>query len=263
MPNFNEAHFNRAIQALTDDLVAKNAAVSEQLTKTVTKLLEDQTKKQLDALEKQTSVIEALNKNIAAVTKLTTINEAAIAENKEEINYCKKAIASLSRDLETLRIQAKSKNLIFYGVKELKGENRTSLKKKITEIIQQHYGLTGIIIEFPFRLGDPPKDKEKSWPVLVPFSLKSDRDAILYRKRPPGCPVSVKADLPKETAAKRSILGQLAGWAKDHNKNYKRTDHFVSIEGVRYNHIEAKDFLEAFPGHSLSESENSSGTPME
>ena len=263
MTKYNEAHFNRSIQALTEDLAAKNAKVSEELTNTVVKLLEDQTKKQVEALEKQTSVIEALSKNIGAVNKLALLNESAIAENKEEISYCKAVIASLSRDLEDLRIQAKAKNLIFYGVKELEGENRAVLKKEIMKIIQQHYGLTGVIIEFPFRLGDRPKDKEKSWPILVPFNLKNDKDAILYRKRPPGCPVSVKADLPKETAAKRSILGQLTGWAKDHNKKFRRTDHYVSIEGVRYNHVEAKAFLEAFPDHSLTENGNSSGTPME
>ena len=105
----NEAHFNRAIQSLSEDLANKNAKVSEELKKTVAKLLEDQTKKQLDAMAKQTSLIEALNKNIVAVSALAEKNESAIADNKEEINECKKVINTLSKDLESLRIQAKTK----------------------------------------------------------------------------------------------------------------------------------------------------------
>ena len=98
--------------------------------------------------------------------------------------------------------------------------------------------------------------------MLVSFLYKSDRDSILYRKIPEGCPITVKADLPKTTAAKRQILGRLTRWAKDHNKNVKRTDHFVEVDGARFNHIEAYDFLKAFPDYNAPKPAKATESPM-
>ena len=123
--------------------------------------------------------------------------------------------------------------------------------------------MANVSIELPSRL--PTKNHSKSGPVLVSFHLKSDRDSILYRKVPQGCPIVVKANLPPATAAKRRILGQLTRWAQDNNKKYKRTDHFVEINGSRFNHLEAKDFLAAHDDKRCSNPSkpgNANGSPM-
>ena len=120
-------------------------------------------------------------------------------------------------------------------------------------------------IDFPIRLGAPPKDKHKIRPVLVSFVHQSDRNKILYRKHPE-CPITIKADLPPETAAKQQILGQLTRWAKGENIDVKRTVHYVEMKGARYNHIEAKEFLEACvlniaTTRKISNKENHPGRP--
>ena len=151
------------------------------------------------------------------------------------------AVESVKRELEKMKIEARSSNLIFHGVKEQLGETRISLKEEISRILNQHYGKPDAPFDLPSRLGIPTL---KSRPVKVTFTHKSDRDSILYR-RYPGSPYSVKADVPPETAARRGILGRLTRWAKEKKMKHKRTDNFVEIEGVRYDPEEAKDFLDA------------------
>ena len=120
--------------------------------------------------------------------------------------------------------------------------------------------MVDVSIELPYRL--PTKEPSNGRPVLVSFLQKSDRDSILYRKIPEKCPITVKADLPKATAAKRQILGRLTRWAKDQNKKVKRTDHFVEIDGVRLYPAEAQDFLKAFPNYSSHKPAKSEDSPM-
>ena len=122
--------------------------------------------------------------------------------------------------------------------------------------------MVDVPLELPSRL--PTKDTANERPVLVSFIMKSDRDSHLYRKVPPGCPIMSRADLTPTTAAKRAILGQLTRWAKDNPekvKIVKRTDHYVELDGMRYNHIEAKDFMDAFPENSKSKSKKKSAKP--
>ena len=185
-------------------------------------------------------------------TQIVQKHEVAIQIASEESKAIKIAVESWEKKLETLEIKARIRNLIVRGVEEDATETRPALQKEICQLLNKHYGMVDISIGLPYRL--PTKNPSRGKPVLVSFLRKSDRDSILYRKRPPGCPITVKADLPKETAAKRQILGRLTRWAKDQNKTVKRTDHFVEVDGTRFNYIEAQDFLKAFPNYRTPES---------
>ena len=211
------------------------------------------------------SQINSINAGITIVSKKVVEQEEKIGEIAAENSALKKDVSTLKKEVESIKIRARQKNLMIYGIKEEAGETKPALKQKVCEIIKKFYGMASvIIIDLPTRLppGAPLADSEKSRPVLVCFSLKSDRDSILYRKVP-DCPIVVKADLPPETAAKRHILGKLTTWAKENNVKFRRTDHYVEMNTTRYNHLEAKDFLEAFADRRQSGGNNGSGSPME
>ena len=257
----NESQLNKALDSQTE----KIQGVIKKAHEDFSKLAETLTASTLKLTESVQQIKEKLNLQAAAVVSVeTTVKEVKvdILEVKVTTLEQNNTIKELENKLETLEIRARSKNLKIYGVKEEATETRPALQRKISELLKEHYGMVNIFLELPSRL--PTKDIKKERPVLVSFHSKSDRDFVLYRKVPPGCPVVFRADLPPTTAAKRSVLGRLTRWAKDNPdkvKKIKRTDHFVELDRTRYNHAEAKDFLDAFPKRRQSEA-NGNESPM-
>ena len=218
---------NGTIKSANENMQKETVAIGARISEMYDKFI-----KTMGAMEIRISAIEE------KIQKLET------QEKEPEDEQGNNAILSIKKDLEAVKIQARSKNLIFHGVSEEAGETRAALKETITKILNHHYKQPSVLFDLPTRLGAASPKTTKNRPVIVTFALQSDRDSILYR-RTPGCPVSVKEDVPPEVAAKRRILGRLTKWAKDNTKKYKRTNEYVEIEGVRYNPEEAQDFLDA------------------
>ena len=198
------------------------------------------------------------NANALLYAKLTATEDLATKAIKKTEQQ-EQTIKTLEKELESLKIHVRSKNLIIHGVPEETGETRPALKKKISELLSTHCGKPDISFDIPTRIGLTQKRKNSSRPVKMSFDRQSDRDSILFRKVY-DCPIDVRADLPPETAAKRHILGRLTRWAKSNNiKQIRRTDFYVELDGTRFNHEEAKDFLDTaddnrpYPGDCTEE----------
>ena len=250
-----DAQLNKALKAQTEEMAAKfteaAAALGESVKKTIETTIEPM-KSLADLVGKTGAVVERLKRCLKKLTENVEKQKIAIQIASEESKNLKIAVESLEKKLETEEIRARIRNLVVHGVEEDAEETRPALQKEICQLLNKHYGMVDVSIELLYRL--PTKNPSKGKPVLVSFLRKSDRDSILYRKRPLGCPITVKADLPRETAAKRQILGRLTRWEEDQNKKVKRTDHFVEVDGARFNHLEAQDFLKAFPDYRPSDS---------
>lgn len=258
----NESQLNKALESQTAE-IKKTVKESQDYFNIVAKSLTESMQKMVDKLNLLTERVDAQDIHIRETQISLLETKTTILETKVEVVSQKSSTNALEKKLETLEIRARSKNLIVHGVEEKENETRPSLQREIRELLNKHYGLANASIELPSRL--PTKDNSTGRPLLVSFLLKSDRDSILYRTKPQGCPIVVKADLPPATAAKRRILGQLTRWAKDNPdkvKKWKRTDHFVELDGTRYNHEEAKDFIAAFADKRSSHHGKSKESPM-
>ena len=258
----NESQLNKALNSQTEKIQQIVKEANENFVKAAGSLT--------TTVQELANTVKLLQGHVNLQDAKIALVETSVLEVKADILEVKmikleqnKDIKGLENKLETLEIRARTKNLKIYGMKEEATETRPALQRKICELLKEHYGMVNISLELPSRL--PTKDAKKERPVLVSFHSKSDRDSILYRKVPPGCPVVFRADLPPTTAAKRAVLGRLTRWAKDNPdkvKKIKRTDHFVELDGTRYDHVEAKDFLDAFPKRRQSEAEENPESPM-
>ena len=243
----SEKQLNFALKSQTDEMNSTYLKFTGEIRNLVEALCANNAvlnTKNVEATKGIIGSIESLGNTVALLSEKVESQAIALTDALAVQAAQKETIESLKIKLENAEIRARSKNLIFHGIKEEANEAGPALKRKISEVLNTHYGMASASIDLPSRLGAPPKDKFKIRPVLVTFSHKSDRDKILYRKVS-NCPTTVKADLPPETASKRRILGQLTYWAKEQNIKARRTDHYVEIKGAKYNHIEAKEFLEA------------------
>ena len=260
----NESQLNKALDSQTEKIQKIVKEANDNFVKAAGSLTA--------TVQELANTVKLLQGHVNLQEAKMALVETSVLEVKADILEVKmikleqnKDISEINKKLETLEIRARSKNLKIYGMKEEASETRPALQRKISELLSKHYGMDSVPLELPSRL--PTKDTKKERPVLISFISKSDRDSILYRKAPPGCPIVVRADLPPATAAKRAILGQLTRWAKDNPdkvKKTKRTDHFVEMDGTRFNHIEAKDFLDAFAKEKekSSHSKDQSESPM-
>ena len=239
-----DKQLNKALQTQTDHMATKNSELTKSLGEVVASSQEHIIKTWKENTERTDAAMMGLvNKLIEFERKLIS-QGTLIAELQKEQSTQRETIKSLNFKLENAEIRARSKNIIIHGIKEDVNEAGPALKRKVCDSLNKHFGMASASIDLPYRLGASIKDKQKIRPVLVSFNYKSDRDKVLFRKSS-NCPISVKADLPPETAAKRRILGQLTRWAQGENIKTKRTDHYVEMKGAKYNHIEAKEFLEA------------------
>ena len=218
----NEKQLNRALQSQTEQMATTNAEIVIGLKN----IVKETTETCVENLKTANECILTLTNKLAELERKVISQDIIIEELRKEQSSQKQTIESLNLKMENIEIRARSKNLILHGIKEEADEAGPALKRKIREVLNKHFGMATASIDVPSRLGAPPKDKRKIRPVLVSFNFKSDRDKILYRKFP-DCPISVKADLPPETAAKQRILGQLTRWAREENIKTKRTDHYV------------------------------------
>ena len=234
----SESQLNKALEAQTEDLAKRNQKFLAEFQKEILGLVKDlggQIKEIVETQRSCNSQIAIINAGMSVATEKVLEHEVKFGEVIKELTSLKKANVSLKKELESLKIQARQKNIMIYGIKEEAGETKPALKRKVCELLISHYGMAEVSIDLPTRIppNAPPTDKTRSRPVLVSFAIKSDRDSVLFRKVS-GCPYAVKAHLPR-----------LTSWAKENNVKYKGADHDVEMKNTSFYHEEAKDFLEA------------------
>ena len=153
----NDQQLNKALKSQTEELATKYSDFFENLKKSMGEIVTETSERQIQILERQMEMIDSLTRTVTKVKEQIEKHETEISDTQEILCHQKKAIESLKRKFETAEIRARSKNLIFHGIKEETGETRHALKRKICELVNMHYGMAGASIDFPSRLGAPPK----------------------------------------------------------------------------------------------------------
>lgn len=198
--------------------------------------------------------IQEVEDRVAKLEKeIKTVGATGLNQEQE------KELTSMKDALELLRIEARSNNLLIYGLAEKQGEVEDDITNDLTEIFQSHYGVQNPVFFDPHRLKQPPGVK-KPRAVKISFRTRDQRNAILFKRVKDRSPIIVKADLPPETANKQKIFAKFAKQAADDGRSYKRFDTHVIMEGKKYNFDDAKKYLETNRPH-IPPSQNYSPRP--
>ena len=152
-----------------------------------------------------------------------------------------KEMAAINDALEQLRIEARANNLIIHGMEEEEGELQEELKKNLAQIFTQHYGLKNPHFDAPQRL--PTKNNRGPRPVKIHFTTREQRNSILYKKAE-NSPITVKADLPPETARKQKTFAIFKKLITEEGRRCKRFDTHVMVGGNKFDFTQATNYLQ-------------------
>jgi hypothetical protein len=134
-------------------------------------------------------------------------------------------------------MEAKSKNLIFFGIKESEADKEDS-QSLIKKLAKDTLGVENLLVDMCYRLGrkDMNKGNHKSRPVFVKFAMQREKERVWQqRAKLKGTHITVKEDLPEETEGNISRLLPILKAARNQDLKASLKKDLLVIEGEKYN----------------------------
>ena len=228
------------------------AAISELRTSLEAKMEKQngEMKKQIEEMEKQSASLKALDIKIDdMLSRMEELeNKAAAIEKRvavlEQRKEDRKEIRELKKQILQTKIEARSQNILVYGLQDVPGDPNEDPISKLSKIFTNVYGISNPSFHIQPTRKSKTSHINKKAPLKVCFFIKDQRDAVLF-KRAKNSPIRIKSDLPPEVAQMQQTFAALSAWAKNTGRQCKRSDMWIRIDGSNYEFEEAKKYLES------------------
>ena len=161
--------------------------------------------RRFDQFEESVNEIRSENNKLKAQNEILVADVSSLTSRLDKVEDC---LMKSTRKQESLETQVKKSNLKFHGIPQASNETPETIENAICGVITDSLDIerADYTIEKAYRINS----RSKPSPVIVQYSIRKQRDTILYRfrskRKNTELPFRISEDLPERVSKARACM---------------------------------------------------------